>query len=69
MPNLRGAKMELLSEIMRRKLLPLPTRRVLGMVGRCVYCDRVPGPLEEKLSDEHIIAFGLGGRDERWTGT
>lgn len=48
-----------MTELFPIRLLPSMKRRVLGRVGQCIYC----GALDD-LTDEHIIPFALGGRDE-----
>jgi hypothetical protein len=40
------------------RLLPRGSKRTLGRVDSCIYCDAVDG-----LTDEHIVPFALGGVD------
>lgn len=40
------------------RLLPAGSRRVLGRVGACIYCDAT-----EALTDEHVVPLALGGVD------
>lgn len=48
-----------MTEFFPIRLLPPMNRRVLGKVGQCIYCGS-----RDNLTDEHIIPFALGGRDE-----